>query len=267
MRMRNPKRRAIVQTNLRLCFPELSETERAAIMVEHYRTFGATLLDMGTLWWGSPKKLARVIVHHDGAGYQAMARTKKVILFTPHVVGIDAGGIAISTKGSIVSMMKQDKNDLITLKLYQCRTRFNAPCLLLREQGLRRLITGIRAGRVGYYMPDEDFGATKYTEFVPFFGVQKSTLSMLGRICRLSGAIAVPCTTRLDLETGVYHFIVSDPVEHFPSGSAREDAARMNQMLESMIRRSPAQFMWTFKWFKTRPGDSRSPYLETTPQQ
>jgi len=34
----------------------------------------------------------------------------------------------------------------------------------------------------------------------------------------------------------------------------------MNAVLESMIREDPAQYMWSFKLFRTRPEGVKSPY-------
>jgi len=260
MRLRNRKRRDIVETNLQLCFPALNQTERDGLLVEHYRFFGATLVDMGTIWWASSKKLDKIVRYRDKAGYEKTINRNRAVLFTPHVVAIDAGGVAISKISPVVSMMKRDKNELFTLEFYRSRTRFNSPFLVMRDQGLRHLIAGIRADRVCYYIPDEDFGDTKYTEFAPFFDVNTSTLTMLGRICKLSRAVAIPCITILNRKVGHYEFIHGNPLIDFPTSSALEDAARMNSALENMIRLSPEQYMWTLKWFKTRPSGQISPY-------
>ena len=43
-------------------------------------------------------------------------------------------------------------------------------------------------------------------------------------------------------------------------GDPVEDATRLNQALESLIRREPAQYMWYHRRFKTRPPGEASPY-------
>ena len=260
MRLRNNKRRKIVETNLRLCFPELDAARREQMMVEHYRVFGATLLDMGTIWWASAKRLKQIVYCSDPARYQRMIDSHNVILVSPHIMGLEASGIAVSRVTPMVVTMKPQKNELLTLRMHQSRTRFNGSLILMRDQGLRHLISGIRDGYVVCYLPDEDFGAAKYTTFAPFFGVETSTLTTLGRLCRLGKAAAVPCMTRLDMTTGKYTFEFAEPMENLPSGSEQDDARLMNQGLEAMIRLAPEQYMWTFKWFKTRPNGAPSPY-------
>ncbi len=260
MRKRNHKRRKIVITNLLMCFPELSDEERHRMMVNHYRVFGAMLMDMGTIWWASPRRLEQIVQCADPEKYRSLTENKRVILVSPHIMGLEASGIAVSRNSPMVVTMKPQKNDLLTLKMHRSRTRFNDSLILMRENGLRHLISGIKAGYVVCYLPDEDFGEAKYTTFAPFFGVQTSTLTTLGRLCRLGKAKAVPCMTRLDIETGIYTFEFAEPMENLSSSSPEQSAVLMNRGLEAMVRLAPEQYMWTFKWFKTRPENQSSPY-------
>ena len=47
-----PKRRHVILTNLRLCFPELTEDERIALAKRVYVRLGRAAIDHGTLWVG-----------------------------------------------------------------------------------------------------------------------------------------------------------------------------------------------------------------------
>ena len=40
-----PKRRHIARTNLKLCFPDLSEAERKRLVRRHFRCFGRAILE------------------------------------------------------------------------------------------------------------------------------------------------------------------------------------------------------------------------------
>ena len=260
MRQRNKKRSRIAAINLELCFPELSESRRNQMLIDHYRVFGATLLDMGTIWWASARRLEKIVFCSDMERYQRIVGDQRVILVSPHIMGLEASGIVVSRFNPMVVTMKPQKNELLTLKMHQSRTRFNNSKILMRHQGLRHLISGIRDGYVVCYLPDEDFRDNKYTTFAPFFGVETSTLTTLGRLCRMGKARAVPCMTWLDVNSGRYTFEFADPMEDMPADNVVEDAINMNQALEAMIRIAPEQYMWTFKWFKTRPDGVGSPY-------
>jgi KDO2-lipid IV(A) lauroyltransferase len=50
-----------------------------------------------------------------------------------------------------------------------------------------------------------------------------------------------------------YTLELSDAWDDFPTDDVMADTQRMNNELEAAIRRSPAQYYWVHKRFKTRP--------------
>ena len=48
--------------------------------------------------------------------------------------------------------------------------------------------------------------------------------------------------------------------EDFPSADAQADTARVMAMIEGLVRRAPAQYLWVHKRFKTRPPDAPAIY-------
>lgn len=130
----------------------------------------------------------------------------------------------------------------------------------MREQGLRGIIAGINQGRVCYFLPDEDFGVGRHTVFAPFFGQQRATLNTVSRIAKISGAVILPGICRLNRQTGRYCTTVLPALDNFPSGDYAQDAARMNQAMEKLILEMPEQYLWTFRWFRTRADGKPDPY-------
>ena len=59
-RTRNHKRRKIAETNLRLCFPGLSEQQREVLLNRHFRLYGRAVIDLGLVWWGRRVRLDRL---------------------------------------------------------------------------------------------------------------------------------------------------------------------------------------------------------------
>jgi len=185
-------------------------------------------------------------------------RGENIILLTPHAAGIDYAGIYTSRVSPGVSMMKAMKNPILDWLVTRGRSRFGGK-ILLREMGLKPMVRAIRRGVVAYYIPDEDFGP-ELSVFVPFFGIQAATLPTLGRMARMSNAKVVPVMTRFLPHGKGYEINFLKPLENFPSGDDLEDTRRMNQALEELIRIAPQQYMWTLKWFKTRPDNQPSLY-------
>jgi Kdo2-lipid IVA lauroyltransferase/acyltransferase len=255
----NAKRREIARINIRFCFPELGKAAQEELVREHFRCYGINVVDFGLAWWGSSRRVSRwvrfrgveAIDAAHGAGHP-------VILITPHAIGMDLGGILLSSRYPTVSMMKRAPDELLNWMLRRGRERKGA-LMIMRDEGLRPLVRGIRQGRQCYFIPDEDFGP-EHSVFAPFFGVPTATLTSVARLARITGAQVFAVITWLDPHTGRYTVDVGPALEGFPVGDAEHDAARVNAALEDRIRIAPAQYMWTLRWFKTRPGGEPSPY-------
>lgn len=254
----NVKRRRIAATNLRLCFPEFDEEARQRLLVEHFRAYGRSIIDLGLVWWASERRLERLCQTHGLEIWLDHANAgERTLLVTPHTAGIDLGGVYLSRFYPLISMMKRTQNPLLTWRLWCGRRRFGAQ-IVLRDQGIRPLIRSLMQGRAGYLMPDEDLRDAR-TIFAPFFGVETATLSVVGRLSRLTGAKVLPMFTRR-LETGHYQVEIQAPLESFPTGDDMKDASRLNEVFETGIRVVPEQYLWTLQWFKNRPDGAPSPY-------
>ncbi len=240
-------RKRIVLINLSLCFPELPERERRRLARHHCIAFAQAFLDRTLLWWASRRRLERLIRFH---GADNLPAGKPVILLAPHFLGLDAGGIAISLRYVAFSMYAHQKNPVFDAVLFAGRMRFNAPILLSRQDGLRPAIRALKEGRPFYYLPDMDLGA-RDAVFVPFFGTPAATVIAMARLARISGAVVVPCVTRM-VPDG-YEVTLDVPWQNYPSGDDEADTRRMNEYIESQVRTMPEQYYWVHRRFKTRP--------------
>jgi len=253
------KRKRIAEVNIGLCFPKWSAEARDTLVRRHFRATMQAFLDLGWFWWATPAQLDKHIrvtgLEHYQAQYQ---RGGNVILLTCHSVALEIGGPFLSRFFPMISLIKPVRNELVNWFMTKSRTRSGGR-LFIREHGLRPIIRSIKQGMGFYYVPDEDLGE-KESVFAPFFGVPAATLATLGRMVKLGDAVVIPFFTRLLLDRKGYELILRPPLDNFPTGDPVADATRMNQELEKAIREMPEQYMWTFKRFKNRPDNARSPY-------
>ena len=254
----NRKRRRIARANIDLCFPELTPAARGRLLRAHFRVAVQSALDLGWLWWGSERRLAQ-FVRMDGLEHYRAAVTagRRVILLTCHSVALEMGGV-ISRYYPQVAIFKQTRNPVINWLIARGRMRFNAQ-LYTRAQGIRPVVRAIQRGASFYYLPDEDLGLDNAV-FAPFFGTPAATLTTVGRIARLCDAAVLPFFVRRRADGRGYDVEIKAALAGFPSDNAARDAATVNLELERGIRAAPAQYMWTFKRFKTRPPGMPSPY-------
>ncbi|HSI53174.1 MAG TPA: lipid A biosynthesis acyltransferase [Ramlibacter sp.] len=247
------RRRRIVHTNLRLCFPELDERERARLARQHVRLVMRCFLEHGLLWWASEARLRRLI---RCEGFENLQRELDaghgVVVLAPHFVGLDQGGVAFSMNFKGGGMYAQQKIKVLDALVLRGRGRFNAPVLISRLEGLRGAIKAIRQGLPFYYLPDMDYGP-EAAVFVPFFDVPAATTTGLSRLAQLGRAKVVPLVTEV-LPWGRGYVVRMEPAwNDFPTQDAEADTRRMNAWLESRVRPIPAQYYWVHRRFKTRP--------------
>ncbi len=250
------ERRRVGRTNLQLCFPAWTARARERLLRRHYRAFGRSLLEQGVLWWSSKARVQRLVRIEGLAHWRAVA-DRPVIWLAPHFVGLDMGGVRLTTEYPLVSIYSHQKNRLFDRLLRHGRTRFGTTTLFSRQEGIRPVIRALRSGLPFYYLPDQDFGS-RDAVFSPFFGVPAATISGLSRLSRATGAVVVPCVTR-QLPGGRGYVVQFYPAwENFPGESVAADTRRMNAFIEARVREMPAQYFWLHKRFKTRPpGEAR----------
>jgi KDO2-lipid IV(A) lauroyltransferase len=245
-----PSRRRIVQTNLRVCFPHLSDAKRDALTRQTFVYFAQAWLDRSWLWHRSAACVqSRVQLSGEVA---ALFDATPTVLFAPHFMGLDVGWTALTMNLPLhfTTIFTPQSNAAVDAWVAKGRQRFGTVRLFRREDGVKPIVAALRQNELLYLLPDMNFGANE-SIFVPFFGEQAATVPSLSRFAKLGRARVVPVITRMT-ETG-YEVVVHPAWIDFPSEDAEADTATMNQRLEGFINAMPAQYFWVHKRFKTRP--------------
>ncbi len=246
-----PKRRHVTLTNLKLCFPDMTEAERKALARRVYGRLARAALDHGVLWEGSAEEIRKFVTFE---GLDGLLNTvgEPVIVVAPHFVGLDAAGIALNTYVRGVSLYQKQSNPVWDEAVLAGRKRFSDPVLIAKSDAndLRPIIRAMREGLPFYYLPDMDHGE-KNSIFVPFFGVSAATIPMVSRLAKLMRAKVFWCIATMT-DSG-YHVILSEPWQAFPTNNPEADTLRINRELEDWIRAYPDQYFWVHRRFKTRP--------------
>lgn len=250
------ERRQVTLTNLGLCFPQLSPAEKSALARRHFMAFGRSILELCLWWHASPDRIRR-LVRLEGGETLAAYKGKPVILLVPHFVGIDAGWIRIALEQGLVAIYTRQKNRVFEAAMNGGRLRFGNCELASRQEGTKKALKAMKEGRFFHYSPDMDYGP-KESIFVPFFGVPTATIPALGRLAKVTGATVIPVLTRM--EQGRYVTRVGEPWTNFPTADAEADTRRMNAFIEAEVLKSPEQYYWLHKRFKTRPEGQPSLY-------
>ncbi|MGI4857585.1 MAG: lipid A biosynthesis lauroyl acyltransferase [Janthinobacterium lividum] len=246
------RRRTIVHTNLRLCFPEWSEEERERVARLHFQHAIRSYVERSVQWFGSAKKLEKLI-QVDSEVDLKDPNMPRTILLGFHFVGIEAGSIFINycigrPCGALYQPLSNPKINQIAI---EARGRFDAE-MVSRADSARVVLRMLREGKPVMLGSDMDYGMRNST-FVPFFGVQACTLTTVSRLAKAGPAQVLPFIGEVLPNYQGYRLKVFKPWENYPTGDEVADARRMNAFLEEQVRKIPEQYYWVHKRFKTRP--------------
>ncbi|MBT8574062.1 lipid A biosynthesis acyltransferase [Polynucleobacter paneuropaeus] len=250
-----PNERAkVVKTNLRLCFPNLSESEIDAMALEHWKLFGRSVLERSRIWLGSDKQITDIVSIESEI---TLGDRKPRLLINPHFVGLEGGFMALSALASKhdwprgAGLYQNMKNPFFNQKMIEWRNRFGGKSIE-RQSRLRDLIREIQTGNFIFIAPDIDLGP-KDSVFVPFFGIPTNTITSVSRLAKLSGTEVCLMTTTLNPDRNGYTCHIGAALPNFPSDDVEKDTARLNRYIEELVRERPAEYYWVHKRFKHRP--------------
>ena len=253
-------RRRIALRNVALCFPEQSAQQHQALVHEHFRWLGRSIVERGLLWYAPVERLKRLI-HVEGNVTLAEHSERPVMWLVPHFMALDVAGAAtqLFQKQQVGSIYQEQSDAVMDAAMRAGRLRFNQGEVFARSDSAKPLIRAIKRRYAFFNLPDMDFGA-RDAAFVPFFGVPAATLLAPSRMARALGMLVQPVVAEMLPGGQGYRVRFLEPWTHFPSADPLADTAAMNRWIESEIRANPAQYLWVHKRFKTRPEGEPSLY-------
>ncbi len=250
-------RRHVAKTNIKLCFPELSDVERAVILHEHFHSMGIMLFELGLSWWSSDKRLAKLteiegLEHLDAA----IERGKGALLLGAHYTTLDISGHLLATQTNIAirSMYRQHENPVIEYVMRNGRESYLDS--LIPRDDIRGLLRTLKQNKVVWYAPDQQYEG-KGSALVPFFGIEAPTNTGTSRIAKMSKTAVIPFISIRKADGSGYSVKLLPPLENFPTDDEIADATRVNHVFEEHIRKNKAQYFWVHKRFKRKriPGE------------
>jgi len=254
-------RRKVALRNLELCFPQWTEAERHRMAREHFRWLGRSILERSLLWFAPAVRL-RKMIHVEGDVTLAERSERPVMWLVPHFMGLDVAGVAVLLFQNqyACSMYQQQSNPVMDDIIRKGRLRFGDKAEIFpRSDKALPLIRAIRKGHAFFNLPDMDFGE-RDAAFVPFFGVPAATLLAPSRMARALNMVVQPVVAEILPGGQGYRVRFGEPFTDFPTDDSVADTTAMNRWIEDEIRRSPAQYLWVHKRFKTRPQGQASLY-------
>lgn len=253
--------RHVTDVNLGVCFPNLSDTDRAQRARDCLIETGKSMTELGPLWLWEPKRVLRLVREISGeeALRDALALGHGAIMASPHLGAWELMGLYLAAKYGITSMYRPPRIADLDETMRRARSRTGATLVPTDASGVRALLQALKRGGLVGVLPDQDPGAGG-GEFSPFCGVPANTMTLLSRLAQRSGAPVIFCyAERLARGTG-FHLRFEAAPKAVSAGDLAASLAAVNATVEALIRRAPEQYQWSYRRFRTRPANLSALY-------
>ena len=243
-------RREVAARNLALCFPEMDDAQRDALLRAHFAALGIGLFEFARAWWGSIAPMRKGLVV-EGLEHLEAARAggRGVIVVSGHFSTLEMCGRLMCDYVPLAGMYRPHAEPAMEWAVRRGRARYAAA--MFPKQDVRGAVRHLKKGGLLWYAPDQD-PSRGDAVFVPFFGHPAHSLTSTHSLARLSGAAVVLYQHRRRPDGG-YTLALWPAFEDYPSADATADTARVIAGIEQMVRAAPEQYLWIHRRFKRQP--------------
>lgn len=248
----SPKR--ISAINLKIAFPDVSETEHRALLKQSLIELGKTTTELGPLWLWSNQKVLNLIQEVEGEELvqAAFDKGKGVIVLSPHIGAWEAMGFYWSSKYPITSLYRPPNLPSIETFMREVRERGSAKLVPTDLSGVKALRKALNQNEMVGILPDQDPGKSGGV-YAPFFGHPARTMVLVSRLAAKAQCdVLFTFAERLPKGRGYRLNIL--PAEAAVADRDEQTAAEaLNRGVEVCARRVPAQYQWNYKRYKHPP--------------
>jgi len=249
-------RRATVERNLRLAFPERTEEWRREVCRRAYQHLGreaAAMLRLAKL--DRQAVIDRTVTRGWEEMEDALSEGRGCILVTGHYGNWEIAAATVASRGVPISaIVRRQGNLLVDQRLDETRRRLGVETIVQRDapRAVPRVLR--RNGVVGI-VGDQD--ARRAGVFVPFFGVPASTHRGPALFAIRFGAPVFACVARRLPGRGVRYEVSGTRVPVPRTGDLEADVTALTTelalRLEASIREAPEQYFWFHRRWKSKP--------------
>ena len=246
-------RRSVLDKNLRIAFPEMSDTDRSRLIGKIYRNIGLLFGEWMTLRKRGDALLDTVEYMNLECFMEAQAEGKGVLLNSAHFGNWEVMARPVRKLTPAMSIVRRRLSNTALDRLF---TELHG------ESGVKNLIKGqsplairrcLKRGEVVSMLVDQN--ARSPGIFVPFFG-RRTSFHRGSALMALKGGIPFITVFLVPIENNRWRFEF-DRIDATPTGDQEKDIARIMTeyaaKLEAMIRKYPDRWFWFHRRWKTKP--------------
>lgn len=260
----SPRSRRAALDHLALAFPDMPEAERRRVGRECFEHLGRSALEVAAVRSFDARLEAYVSFDGDGERLlrETLSRGRGLVFVTGHLGNWELMARRVARAGipnAVVAKAGADRG--LNALAERFRASGGVTTLWREDPGAgRAIIRTFREGKALGLLVDQDTRVQGV--FVPFFGRPAFTPRAAADLAlRFRAPVVVATTRRRGKRPGDGHLVEITEVAGDPEAPDREAevvrlTAACTRILEEAIRRSPAEWVWMHRRWKTRPADA-----------
>jgi len=212
---------------------------------------GKGVMELPWVWKRPLETVVASVKQIHGWEYFEAARgqAKGIILLTPHIGCFEVIGLYVAAHHPITCMYRPPRYPALDKLMHQGRERGGMTLAPTDLGGVRQLLKALKRGEIIGVLPDQVPGNGE-GEWAEFFGRPAYTMTLIGRLIESSGAAVVMCHSER-LPQGEGYALHFSPVTFDTASSIPK---QMNAALEVVVRKHPAQYLWSYNRYKVPRG-------------
>ena len=247
-------RRKVCENNIETCFPKLADSEKSAIVRQHFINLGIGIVESSWAWFRPQRFIKqRVTIAGVECVEEARQRGHGILLVGPHYTMADlVAMIVVEAIGPLVITYRPQNNRKLDCFINAKRSRFGQ---LVDVRNLRQIRKQLSKGSTVWFSPDQDLGA-RGSVFAPFFAQEACTITTTARLA--DGPAVSTIFVQVYRDKCGYHVKFLPFRSDYPTSDQLVNATLLNQLIERTVEMHPGQYMWIHRRFKTRPDSSHA---------
>jgi Kdo2-lipid IVA lauroyltransferase/acyltransferase len=251
-------KRKVVESNIRLAFPDAPDDWVRNVATESYRHLGReTLMMLRLSWMSRDEVLERTRIVNEEPAAAEYAKGNGVVVVTGHLGNWEIGGAAIAARGyRLAAVAKRAANPLFYRRIMAARARVGMEIIDFAD-ATRPGLRALRDGKILALAADQHAGRSGV--WVPFFERPASTFRGPAIMALRTGA---PMYLAISLRRpdGVYELTLS-PIDATATGDMDADVRRVtteySRQLEAAVRQTPGQYLWHHRRWREPPAEEQ----------
>ena len=246
-----PKLRRTAMANLERAYPEWTPAQRKAVADGVFRSIARLLVAFARFPSIDRSNVSEWIRYEGREHFEEAKRQGRGVLFaTAHLGNWELSAFAHGLMAEPMNVVVRPLDNPLIDRLVEHRRTLSGNRIIEKKEAARAILKALDRNEAVGILIDQNSSLDQGV-FVDFFGIPACASVGLARLAAHSGALVIPGFALWSEKENKYVLRFHAPIEM--RGDAARDTARLQAMLEGVIREHPSQWLWIHRRWKTRP--------------